>query len=144
MEPIEPRISVEYAENATVVTFTEEKILEDKDIQSLQDSIMSVIEQAEQIDLVLDFCNVQFLSSAVLGLLIRVSKKIYERQGQLGLCNINPKPVLLPTSSGLYTLTGTLGLISVYVASSNVPIITFFCGITPATTANCSFPFIAT
>ena len=91
MEPMEPRISVEYAENATVVTFTEEKILEDKDIQSLQDSIMSVIEQTEQIDLILDFCNVQFLSSAVLGLLIRVSKKIYERQGQLGLCNINPK-----------------------------------------------------
>ena len=91
MEPMEPRISVEYAENATVVTFTEEKILEDKDIQSLQDSIMSVIEQAERIDLILDFCNVKFLSSAVLGLLIRVSKKIYERQGQLGLCNINPK-----------------------------------------------------
>ena len=91
MEPIKPRISVEYAENATVVTFTEEKILEDKDIQSLQDSIMSVIEQAEKIDLILDFCNVKFLSSAVLGLLIRVSKKIYERQGQLGLCNINPK-----------------------------------------------------
>lgn len=91
MEPIKPRISVEYAENATVVTFTEEKILEDKDIQSLQDSIMSVIEQSEQIDLILDFSNVKFLSSAVLGLLIRVSKKIYERQGQLGLCNINPK-----------------------------------------------------
>ena len=91
MEPIKPRISVEYAENATVVTFTEEKILEDKDIQSLQDSIMSVIEQTEQIDLILDFSNVKFLSSAVLGLLIRVSKKIYERQGQLGLCNINPK-----------------------------------------------------
>ena len=91
MEPIKPRISVGYSENATVVTFTDEKILEDRDIQALQDSIMSVIEQADQIDMILDFCNVKFLSSAVLGLLIRVSKKIYEREGQLGLCNINPK-----------------------------------------------------
>ena len=91
MAAIKPRISVEYTENATIVTFTDEKILEEKDIQALQESIMSVIEQAERINLILDFCNVRFLSSAVLGLLIRVSKRIYERDGQLRLCNINPK-----------------------------------------------------
>ena len=91
MEPIKPRINVEYAENATITTFTSESILEEKDIQALRESIMSVIEQAERINLILDFCNVRFLSSAVLGLLIRISKKIYERDGQLRLCNINPK-----------------------------------------------------
>jgi anti-sigma B factor antagonist len=91
MEPIKPRINVEYAENATITTFTSESILEEKDIQALRESIMPVIEQAERINLILDFCNVRFLSSAVLGLLIRISKKIYERDGQLRLCNINPK-----------------------------------------------------
>lgn len=91
MEPVRPRISVEYAENATIITFSDEKILEEKDIKALQSSVMSVIEQSERINLILDFCNVRFLSSAVLGLLIRVSKKIYEREGQLRLCNINPK-----------------------------------------------------
>ncbi len=91
MAAIKPRISVEYTENATITTFTDEKILEDRDIQALQESIMSVIEQAGRINLILDFCNVRFLSSAVLGLLIRVSKKVYEREGQLRLCNINPK-----------------------------------------------------
>jgi len=91
MEPIKPRINVEYAENATITTFTSESILEEKDIQALRESIMSVIEQTERINLILDFCNVRFLSSAVLGLLIRISKKIYERDGQLRLCNINPK-----------------------------------------------------
>lgn len=91
MTTINPRISVEYSENATIVTFTDEKILEEKDIQALQDSIMSVIEQAERINLILDFHNVRFLSSAVLGLLIRVSKKIYEHEGQLRLCNINAR-----------------------------------------------------
>ncbi len=91
MEPIKPRINVEYAENATITTFTGESILEEKDIQALRESIMSVIEQTERINLILDFCNVRFLSSSVLGLLIRISKKIYERDGQLRLCNINPK-----------------------------------------------------
>ena len=91
MTEIKPRISVEYAENATIITLADEKILEEKDIRALQESIMSVIEQSGRMNLILDFCNVRFLSSAVLGLLIRISKKIYERDGQLRLCNINPK-----------------------------------------------------
>lgn len=91
MEPIKPKISVEYAKNATIIAFIDEKILDEKDIQGLQDSIMSVIEQSKRMNLVLDFCNVRFLSSAVLGVLIRVSKRVYEGSGQLMLCNINPK-----------------------------------------------------
>jgi anti-sigma B factor antagonist len=91
MAAIKPRMSVEFVGNATVIRFADEKILEEKDIKALQESIMSVIEQAEQINLVLDFGNVRFLSSAVLGLLIRISKRIYERDGQLRLCKISPK-----------------------------------------------------
>ncbi len=91
MAEIKPRISVKYTDNATIVTFTEEKILEEKDIQALQESIMSVIEQTEGINLILNFSNVRFLSSAVLGLLIRISKRVYEHGGKLRLCNINPK-----------------------------------------------------
>jgi anti-sigma B factor antagonist len=90
MASIKPRISVEYTENATIVTFTDERILEEKDLQALQESIISVIEQAERINLILDFCNVRFLSSAVLGLLIRICKRVYERDGQLRLCGITP------------------------------------------------------
>jgi len=91
MAKIKPRISVEYAKNATIISFTDEKILEEHDIKALQESIMSVIEQTERINLILDFGNVRFLSSAVLGLLIRISKRIYEHDGHLKLCNINPK-----------------------------------------------------
>lgn len=91
MEQLKPRISVQYVENAVAVSFSDEKILEDKDIQNLQESIMSVIEQVDKINLILDFGNVRFLSSAVLGLLIRVSKKVYEKDGKLRLCNINSK-----------------------------------------------------
>jgi anti-sigma B factor antagonist len=92
MAEIKPRISVEYVKSATIVTFTDDKILEENDIKSLQESIMSVIESApDGIKLILDFSKVRFLSSAVLGLLIRISKRIYENEGKLMLCNINPK-----------------------------------------------------
>lgn len=91
MASIKPRISVEYTDNATIVTFVDEKILEEMDIQALQASIMPVVEETERIKLILDFCNVRFFSSTVLGLLLRISKKVYERDGQLRLCNISPR-----------------------------------------------------
>lgn len=91
MVPIKPRISVDYTENATVIRFVDEKILEEQEIQAVQESIMSVIEQSKHLNLILDFVKVQFLSSAVLGLLIRISKQVYEHDGQLRFCNINPK-----------------------------------------------------
>ena len=77
MEPVKPKISVEYADNAAIVTFIDEKILEEKDVQTLQTAIMPVVESLSAgTILVLDFRNVRFLSSAVLGLLIRLSKKV--------------------------------------------------------------------
>ena len=91
MAEIKPRISVDYVDKATIVGFVDEKILEEQDINALQETIMSIIEQTEKIKLVLDFANVKFLSSAVLGLLIRISKRVYERNGKLRLCNIDRK-----------------------------------------------------
>ena len=91
MADIKPRISVDYVADATIIGFTDEKILEEHDINALQESIASVIEQADKIKLILDFTNVKFLSSAVLGLLIKISKRIYESEGKLKLCNIEPK-----------------------------------------------------
>ncbi|MEA3225613.1 MAG: STAS domain-containing protein [Planctomycetota bacterium] len=92
MAEIKPRIAVDYVGNATIVSFVDEKLLEEQDINALQESIMSVIESVSGgINLILDFGNVRFLSSAVLGLLIRISKRIYEREGRLRLCNLNPK-----------------------------------------------------
>ena len=91
MSDVRPRISVDYAQDATVITLTDEKILRTADIIALEESIMPLIEAEDTAMTVIDFTNVQFLSSSVLGLLIRISKKIYEQDGQLRLCNINPK-----------------------------------------------------
>jgi anti-sigma B factor antagonist len=91
MAEIKPRISVDYVDKATIVGFVDEKILEEQDIRALQDTIMSIIDQSENLKLVLDFGNVRFLSSSVLGLLIRISKRVYEKNGKLRLCNIDKK-----------------------------------------------------
>lgn len=91
MSNVIPKISVDYLDGAVVVELLEEKILDQTQINALSDSIFPVIEQNEKINLILDFSNVKFLSSSVLGLLIRISKKVYETAGQLCLCRIDQK-----------------------------------------------------
>ncbi len=91
MDHVHPKIGIEYVKKATIATLTDEKILDEADIQALEDSIMPLIESTEEIKLVLDFSNVEFLTSSVLGLLIRISKKVYESKGLLMLCGINSK-----------------------------------------------------
>ena len=91
MDQVNPKIEVEYVQHAAIATLTDEKILDESDIRGLADSIMPLLETSPGGNLVLDFSNVKFLSSAVLGLLIRISRKIYESQGQLKLLGINPK-----------------------------------------------------
>ena len=91
MEQANPKISVDYGQDAIMVTLKYEKILEDSDIQSLEESILPIIEENDKIKFVINFCNVKFLSSAMLGLLIRINKLISEKNGQLRLCSINDK-----------------------------------------------------
>ena len=91
MDKTDPKIKVEYIEDAVVVTLLMEKILEQDDIQTMQNSIIPLIEENPAIKLVIDFSNVEFLSSSVLGLLIKISKKIYETAGELRLCGISAK-----------------------------------------------------
>lgn len=92
MDQNSPNMTVEYIEDTIIVTtLTDEKILEDSQIQALESSFLPLIEKESPIRLIIDFTNVKFLTSSVLGLLIRISKKIYESQGRLGLCCIQPK-----------------------------------------------------
>jgi anti-sigma B factor antagonist len=86
-----PKISVEYAEKATIAILTDEKILKEDDIQALESSLMPLVTQTSGINLIIDFSNVRFFSSSVLGLLIRVMKKINESGGRLKFCCIDPK-----------------------------------------------------
>ena len=91
MAETKPSVSIQYVEQATILTLSDRQILEEKNIRTLQESMVSVVDECEGIHLVLDFCNVEFLSSAVLGLLIRISKRVHECNGKIRLCNIYPK-----------------------------------------------------
>ena len=108
MPQIRPNIGVEYTEHALIVVINKEKLLDGGDIRLLEKSILNLIDQGGKINLILDFRNVKFLSSAVLGLLIRIKKRIYDKQGQLRLCNINPR------NYEVFEITGLISIFDIY------------------------------
>lgn len=91
MDQSNPNLSIQYIEGVTVAVPTDAKILEEEQIQSLEKTFMSLIEQNTGIRLLIDFSSVQFLTSSVLGLLIRLSRRIFQSEGRLRLCSIDPK-----------------------------------------------------
>lgn len=91
MDKIHPNLSLEFRGRVVVATLTDEKILNEDQLQGLEGSFLPLIEQTPGIQLIIDFENVKFLTSSVLGLLIRISKKVYETDGTLRLCSIESK-----------------------------------------------------
>jgi len=84
-------VTVERGTDTTFVTLNEERIVEPAQIASLSDAILPVAEDLGERKLVLNFGNVQFMSSAVLGLVIRIHKKVAEQGGRLEIWNLEPK-----------------------------------------------------
>lgn len=83
-------IEVEYGINVTFVTFTQERIVDEQQIRELHDAFQEVIEKNQSNRLILNFANVEFMTSALLGLLVRIHKKVCELGGRLQLSNLDP------------------------------------------------------
>ena len=90
MEQEQSLIEVEYGINVTFVTFMAERIVDEQQIRDLQESLLKVVEENEDKKLILNFSNVQFMTSALLGLLVRIHKKVREAGGRLQLSNLDP------------------------------------------------------
>jgi anti-sigma B factor antagonist len=91
MAVIQPQITSKNYGNCIVITLMTPQLLEDAEIASLEQSLMQTIKQANVVNIVLNFENVNFLSSAVLRVLIKINTAISERHGQLRLCCIDSK-----------------------------------------------------
>jgi anti-anti-sigma factor len=91
MQPKESRMKVEYGRDVTLVTLDTEVILEEQQIRRLKGELLSVVKRNEDKRLILNFENVRFMSSAFLGLLVKVHKRLIEAGGRLQLCHLDPK-----------------------------------------------------
>jgi len=74
----------------TVVSFVDTKIVTEENIQAVGDELYGLVEDEGHKQLLLNFGNVQYLSSAALGKLINLKKKVGVVKGKLKLCCIHP------------------------------------------------------
>jgi anti-sigma B factor antagonist len=85
------RLDVSEVGDVTVVRFRDPKIIEDLNIQELGSEMFRLVEEEQRRKLLLNFSGVDFLSSAALGKLITLDKKVKAHAGQLKLSNIRPE-----------------------------------------------------
>jgi anti-sigma B factor antagonist len=90
-QPKRRRLELEQIGDVTVVNFVDKKILDEQSIQTIGEQLFSLVDQENCRQMLLNFSNVEFLSSAALGKLIKLKKKLEEVQGRLILCNIDPQ-----------------------------------------------------
>lgn len=91
METKSERLFLEPRGDVTIVSFMDKKILDEANIQEIGDELTQLVTKDHRIKLLLNFENVEYLSSAALGKLISLHKRVREHNGQLKLCGIRPE-----------------------------------------------------
>ena len=89
-QPRRRRLEVEDIGDVTVVNFVDRKILDEQNIQRIGEELFNLVEGQSRRKILLNFSNVEYLSSATLGKFITLNKKVQAAGGKLVLCNIDP------------------------------------------------------
>ena len=87
----ESRLVIEQDGEVTQVGFLDRNILEEASIQQIGDEIGTLILASSNPKILLNFENVEHLSSAALGTLITINNNVKKQGGQLRLANIDPQ-----------------------------------------------------
>lgn len=87
-QPRRQRLVVEDIGDIAVVSFVDKKILDEQNIQMIGDDLFRLVDELGRRKVLLNFKNVEFMSSAALGKLITLHRKLHAVQGKLILCEI--------------------------------------------------------
>jgi anti-sigma B factor antagonist len=85
------RLDIEEIGDITIAKFIDKKILDENNIQVIGNQLFGLIDEERRLKIILDFSNVEYLSSAALGKLITMEKKVKAAKGKLRLCCIRPE-----------------------------------------------------
>jgi anti-sigma B factor antagonist len=84
------KLDVEKVGDVTIARFVDRKILDENNIQLIGAELFALVEEDGAKRIILDFSTVDYLSSAALGKLITMDKKVKAANGKLRLCSIKP------------------------------------------------------
>jgi anti-sigma B factor antagonist len=73
------------------VAFDDARILDETKLEEVSRDLMELLNKTTEERVILDFRNVKFMSSSMLGKLVQVHKKAGEFKVKLKLCSIDPE-----------------------------------------------------
>ena len=97
----ESRLLIQDYAGVNVVTFSDSSILDAGTIDQLGKDLYHLTDNLNKQKLVIDFTNVKFLSSQVLGILITLNKKAAAIKGSMVLCALKPDLMKIFTITSL-------------------------------------------
>ena len=88
--PSRKRLNVEQIGDETHVRFADPRILDKPNIEQIADELFHLVDVLGRRRMRIDFANIEYLSSAALGKLLALQKKLQADGGTLTLCNVSP------------------------------------------------------
>lgn len=88
--PLRRLLKVEMLGDTTVVRFVDRKLLGEETCKLIGDELFKLVDELGRRKFILDFENVDYLASAVVGKFLTLNKKLKALGGQLTLRHVNP------------------------------------------------------
>ncbi len=90
-QPVPQKLEIKDVGDVTVARFTDRHLLDQKTVEVLGEQLFSLVDGTGRQKLLLDFSNVQDLSSLAIGMLVTLNKKVRAAGGKLVLCRMDPE-----------------------------------------------------
>ena len=88
---VTPRIQVSDVDGVQVIRFTDRQLFDERTVREVADQILAALpNDGSPIRLVLDFTDVNLVSSTLLSKLILLQRRIDQSRGKLRLCEMSP------------------------------------------------------
>lgn len=99
--PPKSALHLDTIDGVTVVSFAQSRIVDEVLIQELGDAFDRLVAEQGLMRLLLNFGNVEYLSSAMLGKLVALRARLIAAKGSLVLCSIKGELMIPFEASGL-------------------------------------------
>jgi anti-sigma B factor antagonist len=88
---VAPRIQVSEANGVLVIRFTDRQLFDERTVREVADQILAAVpNDGSPIRLILDFTDINLVSSTLLSKLILLQRRVVASSGKLRLCELSP------------------------------------------------------
>jgi anti-sigma B factor antagonist len=88
---VTPRVQVSQADGVQIIRFTDRQLFDERTVREVADQILAALpNDGSPIRLILDFTDVNLVSSTLLSKLILLQRRVSTSGGKLRLCELSP------------------------------------------------------